>query len=51
LAQLRRVGDGVRRRFPEAAALLGEAAADILAYPRFPKAHRARLHSTNPLGD
>jgi putative transposase len=49
LAQLRRVVDGVRRRFPEAAAVLEEAAEDILAYLHFPKAHRARLHSTNPL--
>src|SRR4029453_10084263 len=49
LAQLRRVVDGVRRRFPDAAALLEDAAEDILAYLHFPKAHRARLHSTNPL--
>jgi putative transposase len=49
LAQLRRVVDGVHRRFPDAAALLEEAAEDILAYLHFPKAHRARLHSTNPL--
>jgi putative transposase len=49
LVQLRRVVDGVRRRFPDAAALLEEAAEDILAYLHFPKAHRARLHSTNPL--
>jgi len=49
LAQLRRVVDGVRRRFPDAAALLEDAAEDLLAYLHFPKAHRARLHSTNPL--
>jgi len=49
MQQLRRVADGLRGRFPDAAARLEEAAADVLAHRHFPKAHRARLHSTNPL--
>jgi putative transposase len=49
LAQLRKVGDGLRPRFPPAAALLEEAAEDILAHRPFPAAHRARLHATTPL--
>ena len=48
-AQLRRVVEGLRPRFAEAAARLEEAAEDVLAHLHFPKAHRARLHSTNPL--
>jgi len=47
--QLRRVIDGLRPRFPEAAARPEEAAEDVLAHLHFSKAHRARLHSTNPL--
>jgi putative transposase len=49
LTQLRRFVDGPRPRFPEAATRLEEAAEDVLAHLHFPKAHRARLHSTNPL--
>jgi transposase-like protein len=49
MQQLRRVVDGLRGRFPEAATRLEEAAEDVLAHLHFPKAHRARLHSTNPL--
>jgi transposase-like protein len=49
VAQLRRVVDGLRPRFPEAAARLEEAAEDVLAYLHFPAAHRRQLHSTNPL--
>jgi putative transposase len=49
LAQLRKVADGLRPRFPQAAAVLEEAAEDVLAHRHFPVEHRARLHSTNPL--
>lgn len=49
LAQLRKVADGVRPRFPKAAALLEEAAEDILAYRHMPVEHQRQLHSTNPL--
>ena len=49
LTQLRKVADGLRRRFAQAAALLEEAAEDILAYLHFPAEHQRQLHSTNPL--
>jgi transposase-like protein len=49
LAQLRKVADGLRVRLPQAAALLEEAAEDILAHKHFPVEHRRQLHSTNPL--
>jgi putative transposase len=48
-AQLERVADGLVTRFPEAAALLRDAAEDILAHLHFPEPHRRRLGSTNPL--
>ena len=49
LTQLRKVAEGLRRRFPRAAALLEEAAEDILAYRHLPLEHQRQLHSTNPL--
>jgi putative transposase len=49
LAQLRKVADGFRSRFSKAAALLEEAAEDILAYRHLPMEHQRQLHSTNPL--
>jgi len=49
MTQLHKVADGVRPRFPQAAALLEEAAEDILAHKHFPEEHRRQLHSTNPL--
>ena len=49
LTQLRKVADGLRARFPRAAALLEEAAEDVLAYRPLPIAHPRQLHSTNPL--
>jgi transposase-like protein len=49
LTQLHKVADSVRARFPQAAALLEEAAEDILAHKHFPEEHRRQLHSTNPL--
>jgi putative transposase len=49
MAQLHRVAEGLRGRFPEAAELLEEAAEDVLAHFHFPEEHRRRLHSTNPL--
>jgi putative transposase len=49
LTQLHKVSDGLRARFPQAAALLEEAAEDILAHKHFPEEHRRQLHSTNPL--
>jgi transposase-like protein len=49
MQQLRRVADGLRGRFPQAAALLEEAAEDVLAYRHLPLEHQRQLHSTNPL--
>ena len=49
LVQLRKVADGLRPRLPRTAALLEEAAEDILAHKHFPEEHRRQLHSTNPL--
>jgi putative transposase len=49
LAQLRKIAEGLRARFPKAAALLEDAAEDILAYRHLPLEHQRQLHSTNPL--
>ena len=48
-AQWRRVADQLRPKVPKLAAFLDEAENDVLAYMGFPAAHRAKLHSTNPL--
>ena len=34
---------------PKLAALLDEAETDVLAYMTFPKEHRVKIHSTNPI--
>jgi transposase-like protein len=47
--QWRHVADQIRPKVPKLAALLDEAETDVLAYMSFPAAHRAKLHSTNPL--
>lgn len=49
LAQLHKVADGLRTRFPATATLLEDAAEDVLAYRHMPVAHQRQLHSTNPL--
>jgi putative transposase len=43
------VADQIRPKVPKLATLLDEAETDVLAYMSFPLAHRAKLHSTNPL--
>jgi putative transposase len=48
-AELRRVVDGLRPRFPAVAELLVEAEADLLVHFTFPEAHRRQIRSTNPL--
>jgi putative transposase len=48
-AQWRQVADQVRTKLPKLAALLDQAEEDVLAYMTFPKEHRAKIHSTNPL--
>jgi putative transposase len=49
MTQLREVVQMLRPRFPQAAQLLEAAAEDLLAHLHFPREHRRRLHSTNPL--
>jgi len=48
-AQWRKVADQLRPKLPKLAAFMDDAEADVLAYMDFPAAHRAKLHSTNPL--
>ena len=48
-AQWRKVADQLRPKLPKLAALMDEAEPDVLAYMGFPAAHRAKLHSTNPI--
>jgi putative transposase len=47
--QHRRIADQLETRFPEAAALLEAAAADLLAFTGFPKEHWRQLWSNNSL--
>jgi putative transposase len=47
--QWRHVADQIRPKVPKLAVIMDEAETDVLAYMSFPLAHRAKLHSTNPL--
>lgn len=47
--QWRSVADQVRPKLPKLAILMDDAEPDVLAYMTFPKEHRAKLHSTNPI--
>ena len=47
--QWRQVADQLRPKVPKLAAMMDEAKPDVLAYMAFPKDHRTKLHSTNPL--
>ncbi|NKJ02481.1 IS256 family transposase [Novosphingobium sp. SG707] len=47
--QWRSVADQMRPKLPKLATLMDEAEPDVLAYMTFPKEHRAKLHSTNPI--
>ncbi|AUX69476.1 IS256 family transposase [Porphyrobacter sp. HT-58-2] len=47
--QWRSVADQMRPKLPKLAALMDDAEPDVLAYMTFPKEHRAKLHSTNPI--
>ena len=49
MEQLQDVVRMLEPKFPDAAALLEHAAEDVLAHMHFPREHRRRLHSTNPL--
>ncbi len=48
-AQWRTVADQLRPKVAKLAALMDAAEEDVLAYMHFPAAHRAKLHSTNPI--
>jgi putative transposase len=39
----------MRPKLPRLAALLDEAEEDVLAFMTFPREHRTKLHSTNPI--
>jgi len=47
--QLRQVADQLRPKAPKLAAMLDEAEEAVLAYMTFPKEHRVKIHSTNPI--
>jgi putative transposase len=47
--QWRQVADSLRKRFKNLAKLMDEAEQDVLAFMTFPKDHRSKIHSTNPL--
>jgi transposase-like protein len=48
-AQWRTVADQLRPKVPRLATLMDAAEEDVLAFMDFPAAHRAKLHSTNPI--
>ena len=48
-AQWRAVADQIRPKVSKLAAIMDDAEPDVLAYMTFPKEHRAKLHSTNPI--
>src|ERR1700739_3416245 len=47
--QWRQVADQLRPKVPKLAALMDDAEADVLAFMSFPKDHRPKIHSINPL--
>jgi putative transposase len=47
--QWRAVADQIRPKVPKLAAIMDEAEHDVLAYMTFPREHRAKLHSINPI--
>ena len=47
--QWRQVADRLRPKVPKLAVLMDEAEHDVLAYMTFPREHRQKLHSTNPI--
>ncbi|MCA6283269.1 MAG: transposase, partial [Phenylobacterium sp.] len=48
-AQWRQVADQLRPRMPKLAGFMDAAETDVLAYMAFPKEHRTKLHSNNPI--
>ena len=49
MTQLHEVSRMLAPKFPQASELLEDAAEDVLAHMHFPREHRRRLHSTNPI--
>lgn len=49
ISQWRAVADQIRPKVPKLAAIMDAAEPDVLAYMTFPKEHRAKPHSTNPI--
>jgi len=47
--QWRQVADQLRPKVPKLAAFMDDAEADVLAFMSFPKDHRPKIHSINPL--
>ena len=47
--QWRQVADQLRPKVPRLAAFMDDAEADVLAFMSFPKDHRPKIHSINPL--
>jgi putative transposase len=47
--QWRAVADQIRPKVPKLATIMDQAEPDVLAYMSFPKEHRTKLHSTNPI--
>ncbi len=47
--QWRQVADQLRPKVPKLAALMDQAETDVLTFMSFPKDHRPKIHSTNPL--
>jgi putative transposase len=48
-SQWRQVADQIRPKVAKLATLMDEAETDVLAFMSFPKDHRPKIHSTNPL--
>jgi transposase-like protein len=48
-AQWRQVANQLRPKVPNLAAVMDSAETDLLAFMSFPKDHRAKIHSINPL--
>ena len=49
MSEICTVADQLRPKVPKLAALMDAAEHDVLAYMDFPREHRAKLHSTNPI--
>lgn len=47
--QWRQLADSLRPRFEKLAKLMDQAEQDVLAFMTYPKDHRTKIHSTNPL--